>query len=193
MNLRKKSNIFILASQSERRRFLLHKSGYRIRVIPAEGVVERHDLHRPSAVVMHNAQLKARVIAEQLPRGVVIGADTIVYRRGVVYGKPRSMRDAARMIAELQGKAHYVYTGVCLIDAATGREHVFYDRTTVYFKRLSSEEIAAYLRRIQPLDKAGAYAIQQHGDMIVRRIDGSLSNVIGFPMEMFAREVRLLK
>jgi septum formation protein len=132
---------------------------------------------------MQNAQLKARAVAGRHPDALVIGADTIVVLDGHIFGKPHDRRDSARMLGELAGRQHEVTTGVCLIHRALDTELTFADTTRVWMRPLSRPQIADYLGKINPLDKAGAYAIQEHGDGIVERIAGSRNNVVGLPTE----------
>ncbi|MBN1493261.1 MAG: septum formation protein Maf [Candidatus Omnitrophica bacterium] len=178
----------ILASQSKRRAEILRAHGYRIRVIPARGVCERDTFKRPSALVMHNAMEKARAVAADLSSGIVIGADTIIYFKGRIIGKPRTRKDAFATVKVLQNDHHTVYTGVSICDAGSERMRVFYEKTIVTFKKLNDRAISAYLSYIDPMDKAGAYAIQEHGEMVIKNIKGSIANVIGFPIEAFKRE-----
>ena len=138
---------------------------------------------KPDALVMENARRKARAVWDLHPGSVVLGADTIVYKDGRVLGKPRDHQDAKRMIALLSGSWHEVYTGVCVI-GENGREEVKCDISSVHFSPLSQEEISRYAESQEPMDKAGAYALQGKGGLFVDRIEGSYSNVIGLPMAL---------
>lgn len=140
---------------------------------------------------MRNAIGKAR--KAKLPpgaHGLVIGADTFLYFRGRVIGKPKTMRQAHRLLRALSGRSHWVYTGVCLRDATTGRMRASYAKTKVTFQQLTDEDIARLLQRVSPLDKAGGYAIQGDRGRLIARIEGSRTNVIGLPMELLRRELR---
>jgi len=152
-------------------------------VVRPVGVEEMETGLAPEALAAHNAQRKARAVAARHPEALVLGADTIVVLDGVVYGKPRDLGEAEAMLGRLAGRAHEVFTGVCLVQRARGVEKIFVDRTVVWMKALSAEEIRAYFRKVNPLDKAGAYAAQEHGDTILERIEGSFSNVMGLPVE----------
>jgi septum formation protein len=173
----------ILASASPRRSQLLHSIGAQFQVIPSKG----EELHDPSIppeeICVLNARLKANEVAVAHPTEIVLGCDTLVARNGKLYGKPRDIRQAREFLQELSGKTHRVISGVALLRVADGRSAEFADVTQVTFKPLSNETIEAYLQRVHVLDKAGAYAIQEHGEMIVNGIEGSLSNVIGLPLE----------
>ena len=138
-----------------------------------------------------DAALKLLAIAKKHPDALVLGADTIVCMGTRVFGKPKDLRDAHRMLGQLQGRTHEVLTGVCLVHLRTHRQKVFVDSTTVTFRTLHSEQIRRYLSKIDPLDKAGAYAIQEEGDLIVESVNGSYSNVVGLPLERLKAEFEL--
>ena len=180
----------ILASASPRRRRLLLEHGYNFRVIPAD-VKEIAPPHlSPGEITLFNARSKALAISGNHPRGLVLGVDTVVSFEGEIFGKPDTMDEALAMLQRLNGQAHEVYSGVWLRHAATGKERGFIDITRVHFCRLTEPELRAYLQRIGPLDKAGAYAAQDdHGDLIAR-VEGSFSNVVGLPMEALARALQ---
>ena len=140
---------------------------------------------------MRNAAGKAtKAVLPSGARGVVIGADTFLYFRGRVSGKPRSLREARALLRILSGRSHWVYTGLYLRDAATGRSRRSFAKTSVTFKPLSPRTIARLFRRASPLDKAGGYAIQEDRGELIARIEGSRTNVIGLPFELLRRELR---
>lgn len=140
-----------------------------------------------------NAYRKARVIAKKFPDRLVLGADTLVYldRDAKLFGKPADRQDAARMLGELQGRIHAVITGVCLLHLRSHRQRIFADWTDVRFHPLTPKQITDYLALMNPLDKAGAYAIQEHGERIVAEISGSYSNVVGLPVERLRTELHV--
>lgn len=179
-----------LASQSPRRRALLRQLRRPFRVVRSS---HREVIRRgipPSKNAIHNAAGKA--IKARLPRnakGIVIGADTFLYFQGRVVGKPRTMRQAERLLRALSGRSHWVYTGLCVREVQTGRMRTSAARTRVTFKRLTRETIRRLLDRMSPLDKAGGYAIQEDRGELIARIDGSRSNVIGLPLELLRREL----
>lgn len=173
----------LLASSSPRRRELLERAGLVFRVVasPAE---EIHDeTMEPWRLCEENALLKARAVAVDHPDEVVIGADTLVFSDGRALGKPRDLEDARSMLRALSGKTHRVCTGVCLIFPG-GVEDVFHDLTEVVFREFGDEVIRGYFAKVDPLDKAGAYGIQEHGEMLVSGIRGSFENVMGLPVGM---------
>lgn len=173
----------ILASVSPRRSELLASTGLAFTVIPSQAE-EIHDERLPvTAVCSINAIRKAEEVARREPESVIIGADTLVALNGRIYGKPKDLSAAACMLRELSGKTHEVITAVSLQHWATGRKETFADRTEVSFRSLSDELIREYATLVSVLDKAGAYGIQERGEMLVAAIRGSFSNVMGLPLE----------
>ena len=139
-----------------------------------------------------NARAKAEPIAELHPECLVIAADTLVYLEDELFGKPTHVDDAARMLTRLQGRTHQVATGVSLIYHNGEISKVFSVITNVTFLALGREQIDEYLAGIDPLDKAGGYAIQEHKQMIAKRVSGSVSNVVGLPVERLKEELNNL-
>ncbi len=173
----------ILASKSPRRAELLRQIGLEFQ-IKSDGPKEIFDDQlSPYELCQLNAHRKARSIAKKFPDALVIGADTLVFLGRKVFGKPNNLDDAKQMLSQLQGKTHQVVTGVSLIHQRTYQEKLFAVGTDVTFHPLGEEQIRNYLKKINPLDKAGAYAIQEHGTLIVSEIAGSYSNVVGLPLE----------
>ena len=171
----------ILASASPRRRELMAYTGLPFEVICADA--EEIKTGDPDALVMENARRKARAVARLHPGRLVLGADTVVCQDGRVLGKPKDEQDARDMLRALSGKSHTVYTGVCVI-SGDGRETVSADASRVEFVPLSEDAISWYIATGEPMDKAGAYAVQGRAGMFVRSITGSYSNVIGLPMAL---------
>jgi len=172
----------ILASASPRRRELLAAAGLQFEVVvsPAE---EIHDAAIPlDRLCEENAALKAAAVARDHPDAVVIGADTLVYIDAEPLGKPRSPEEARAMLRKLAGRTHVVCTGVCLIRPGGERE-AFHVLTEVVFRELNDAAIEEYLALVDTSDKAGGYALQEHGDRIVSGIRGSYSNVVGLPVD----------
>lgn len=179
-----------LASQSPRRRALLRRLKKPFRIVRSsyrESILRRES---PSENAMRNALGKARqAVLPARASGVVIGADTFLYFRGRVLGKPKTRREAFRMIQALSGKTHRVYTGLCLQDVQTGRRRLGCAVSKVTFNRMKPEAIHAMFKRVSPLDKAGGYAIQRDHGRLIQKIEGSRTNVIGFPLELLRREL----
>lgn len=173
----------ILASASPRRQQLFRELGLPFRVVEPVGVTEQLDGLPPVSLAMENAKRKACSVTALFPDALVIGADTLVVRGAQIFGKPSSLEEADAMLRELAGKRHEVITGVCLIHRPVDLELLFHEVTVVWMRPLTDAERQRYLGLINPLDKAGAYAIQEHGDRIIERIDGSYTNVVGLPIE----------
>jgi septum formation protein len=179
----------ILASASPRRVELLRQLGLDFEIIPAR-VEEIEDAHlSPFELCQLNAHRKARAVAKKIPDALVLAADTLVFLETEIFSKPRDVAEAERMLARLQGRAHQVVTGVSLIHLRGYRERLFAVNTEVRFRPLTAEQIRDYLAKVNPLDKAGGYAIQEHGERIVAGISGSFSNVIGLPLEQLKAEL----
>ena len=136
-----------------------------------------------------NAYRKARFVAKQFPDALVLGADTLVHLGTRLFGKPASAKEADEMLQQLQGQTHQVVTAICLLRLRHHRQSIFAESTSVTFLPLTAEGIQHYLSKVHPLDKAGAYAIQEHGELIVEKISGSYSNVVGLPMERLQDEL----
>ena len=186
------SHPLILASSSPRRRYLLEQAGLTFSVIPSTldessvpvGPIENH--------VRMLAEAKAMEVAEVYPQSWVIAADTLVLIGGAVLGKPDTEAQARQMLKALSGKTHRVLTGYCICCNAAERSFSESVETKVTFKTLSDTEIDWYLSTDEPFDKAGAYAVQGLGSFLVKRIEGSYTNVVGLPvcevMEYLLRE-----
>jgi len=179
----------ILASASPRRAELLKLLKVRFKVLPGHVEEVAHEHLSPQEVCQLNAHRKARAIAKQIPDALVIGADTLVFLDQEILGKPANLVEARQMLMRLQGRAHQVVTGVSLIDLRHHRERIFAVSTEVLFHPLDSGQIRYYLEQINPLDKAGAYAIQERGELLVAEISGSFSNVVGLPLERLREEL----
>jgi septum formation protein len=173
----------ILASASPRRRELLSRLGIPFEVVVADVTEHEDPATDPRAMVTHNAALKADWVAGRHPDSVVLGADTTVSLDGRAINKPRDLDEARSMLRLLSGREHTVFTGVAVRRAATGLRIDQGVASRVTFKPFGDAVIEDYLRRVNTLDKAGAYSIQEHSDMIVAGYEGSLTNIMGLPME----------
>jgi septum formation protein len=178
----------VLASASPRRRELLERAGVAFEVV-ASPVEEIHDASiEPERLCEMNAALKADDIASQRPEATVIGADTLVFIDGEPLGKPADYNEARAMLRRLAGRVHKVCTGVCVIFPG-GRRELFHETTEVTFHPLDEAGIEDYLSVANPLDKAGAYGIQEFGERIISGIRGDYDNVVGLPV---ARLIEML-
>jgi len=180
----------ILASASPRREELLRQLPWEFSVVPSDATELQHEHLTATEISQVNAYRKARAVAKKFPDALVLGADTLVYLGTQLFGKPANLAEAHRMLMQLQGHTHQVITGVCLIHLRSHRQKIFAESTDVTFCPLNTDQIRDYLARISPLDKAGAYAIQENGDLLVEKISGSFSNVVGLPMERLHEELR---
>lgn len=177
----------ILASASPRRKQILAETGARFYVVVSEGE-ERPDLSLPpEEIVKSLARQKAENVFARYPGAAVLGADTIVYFEGEVLGKPKSEEDAAEMLRRLSGKAHSVYTGYCILAGERRIEGAC--RTEVVFNDLSEQFIRAYVAGGSPMDKAGAYGIQDDA-RLVKEYRGSYTNIVGLPREEVAAKLK---
>ena len=172
----------ILASASPRRKQLLEEAGYLVEcIVSGAEEIEDHSF-APAELALENAGRKARIVAKDSPGHVVVAADTVVWKNGRFFGKPSDADDAFRMLKELVGHTHEVVTGV-VIYFPDGGTAIFSESSLVTFHALDDGEIHAYLETIHALDKAGAYAAQGDNGRIIRNIAGSVTNVIGLPVE----------
>ena len=174
--------VLILASKSPRRRYLLEQAGLSFSVIPSDIDETAIPLSPPEIYVKVLSEAKAESIAKKYPEKWVIGADTIVLKDGVVLGKPGSIDEARSMLKKLSGEVHQVFTGYSILCKSKNRIFSETVQTEVLFKNLTDEEIEWYIHTKEPFDKAGAYAIQGLGTFLVKRINGSYTNVVGLPV-----------
>ena len=171
----------ILASGSPRRRELLQKMGYTFEICTPD--VDEHVPGHARDIVYTLAERKAKAGAGHYDRGVIIASDTLVSLDGAPLGKPADAAEAHRMLRALSGRTHEVYSGVCVLDIETGRHETRSVHTGVTFRELTDAEIDAYIATGEPMDKAGAYAIQGGAGAFVTHLEGSFENVMGFPVD----------
>ena len=181
---------FILASHSPRRRELLAAAGFEFETVSAN-VAEKFDAHLTlRELTVFNALRKGAHVARLYPESVVLAADTLVGLEGELIGKPRDLEHAAQILQRLSGHIHQVCSAVSISHLAAAKSICFHEISRVLFRRLSRKEIDNYFAKVNPLDKAGAYAAQGHGAEIIARIDGSFTNVVGLPMGKTIRALR---
>lgn len=183
MALDQKTSSLILASASPRRRELLGELGFPFTVVTAQVTENESPDADPREVVRYNAALKADWVADRHPEALVIGADTTVFVDRTVLNKPRDPADARAMLRRLSGRAHTVFTGLALRRRRDGLALNDGVASEVTFKTLDEATIEEYLGRVYTLDKAGGYAIQEHSELIVAGYTGSLTNIVGLPLE----------
>ena len=183
--------MIILASQSPRRRDLLEREGLHFQVIVKE-TEEMHDASMsPEELCAHNAALKAGAVALDYPNDIVIGADTLVFIDGEPLGKPSDQQDALRMLRQLQGRTHCVCTAVALF-LPQGQRGDFTVKSYVTFLPRNEAELEHYINTVHVLDKAGAYAMQEHSELIVEKVEGDIDNVIGLPVTELLKRLKNL-
>ena len=183
------SKVLILASASPRRLELLRDAGVAFEVHPAHIPEQRQPGEAPLAYALRLAEEKARAVAQRFPGRYVLGADTIVVADEHLLEKPLDHADAARMLRILSGRAHEVTTAVSLV-RPDGRSDTRACTTRVFFRALGEEEIQRYVASNEPMDKAGAYAIQGLASKYIEKIDGDYFNVVGLPVSMVYRYLR---
>lgn len=177
----------ILASASPRRSALLTRAGFDFEVLPADVNEVAPEHLTPAEITLFNARTKALAISAQQPDAIVLGADTIVAFEGEIFGKPRDLDHAFEMVSRLNGRIHEVWSGVWLVRGAPACERGFNEVTRVRFRTLSDAALLAYLQRIGPLDKAGAYAAQDDRGELIESVEGCFDNVVGLPIRALTR------
>jgi septum formation protein len=181
----------ILASASPQRRKLMRllKLPFVVKKSRAEEVCRIRTT--VADLVKENALIKARDVAGSVrTRALVIGADTVVYAKGRLVLKPRDLKEAKKNLKELMAAPHWVYTGVAVIDTATGKSLVDYERTRVIMTRLTDREIDRYHKEVPPMDKAGGFDIEGRGGLFIPRIEGCYFNVVGLPVAKLVHMLR---
>ena len=173
----------ILASSSPRRRQLLRQIGLEFVVIPPHVDETQHNGEQPLDYVQRLSLEKARAVANEQSTGLVLGSDTIVVLDGQILGKPADEEEAVATLRKLSGNTHTVFTGFSIVNAETGESHTDYGQANVTFRNLNDDEIRAYVAGGSPMDKAGAYGIQEDlGAVFINHIDGDYYTIVGLPL-----------
>ena len=180
----------ILASASPRRRELLEKIGLKFEVEPSNYAEDMRSRLSPDELAKSISLEKAKVVASKHKNAIVIAADTFIVFRGKIMGKPGTEAEARKMLMMLRGKSHSVITGFTILDTDRNKVLTKSVETIIHIKNLTPEEIDAYVKSKEPLDKAGAYAIQGLGSVIVERIEGDYFNVMGLPLSALAEGLK---
>ena len=186
----KKNPVFILASSSPRRSSLLRQFGVPFKTVPADVDERVRAGEMPEQYAERLSLEKARAASDSAGKGIVIAADTIVVLDDEILGKPSDEQDALRMLSMLSGRTHRVITALTVMDTAAGKTLTRLSQTTVRFRRLSAEEIMSYVKTGEPLDKAGAYGIQEKGALLISGIEGCYFNVVGFPVSLLGQMLK---
>lgn len=172
----------ILASASPRRKEILRKTGLNFSICTSDYKEDINLSLKPRALAKFLSRKKAETVAHKYKNAIIIAADTFIVFKNRLLGKPHTDKEAEKMLNMLNGKAHSVITGFTIMDTASKKILSRSVETKVYFKKLGRKEINAYVRSKEPLDKAGAYAIQGLGSVFIERIDGDFLNVVGLPL-----------
>lgn len=181
----------ILASRSPRRRRLLRRIGLQFDVRVSSTDERVPDGLKPASITETLALRKAEDVARQYPDALTLGADTIVVLDGEILGKPASTEEARAMLRRLSGRTHVVYTGIALVHPGSARSVTASESTRVTFAEMEDDEIRSYVASGSPMDKAGAYGIQDdRGALFVRAIEGDYYNVVGLPLHLFYRTMK---
>jgi septum formation protein len=182
----------ILASSSPARQELLRRAGYDFVVFPPEVVEPSGEgVQDPRRYVQEVAWLKAAAVAPRVAEGIVLAADSVAWHQGRIIGKPRDRQDARRILSSLCGSIHELWTGVCLWLRPLDWQISWQERSRLHMKALSAEELSAYLDAGHWEGKSGAYAIQENGDPYLTVLEGTVSNVVGLPMERLTEVLSL--
>jgi septum formation protein len=187
----KTKQFIYLASKSPRRRKLLKQLGVKFKAFSVNSTEDFLDAEHPIECVKRLALEKMDRAKQKVNNSILITADTIVVLGGKVMGKPKSKSDAIKILSLLNGKVHTVYTGFCVLNQKTNKLHLDYERTEVEFRSLKKDEIIDYVNGGSPMDKAGAYGIQDDfGAVFVKRINGCYYNVVGLPLTKLYNALR---
>ncbi len=178
----------ILASGSPRRKELLAELGFSFEVITSDAEEEHRSDIPLTELCERNAELKTQAVASKYPDAVVLGGDTLVYIDEEPLGKPKTEEEAVVMLKRLSGRAHQVCSGMCLIEGE--RVLPFHAVTDVVFKTISEETIRSYMAKVNVMDKAGSYAVQECGEMIIESVSGDFSNVVGLPQALVLEQLQ---
>ena len=185
----------ILASASPRRSLLLKECGIEFDVEVSRADELDGAYATPSGLVLTNARIKAEDVASRHTGRIVLGADTVVAYEQTIFGKPIDLNDARRMLKTLSGKTHSVYTGIALIYTFENGQKLLranFDESLVRFRNLDDSKIDEYLQKVEVLDKAGAYAAQEFGELIIENIKGEFDNVMGLPCTLLKTRLNAL-
>lgn len=182
----------ILASASPRRKKLLKRLGIKFKVEPSDYKEDMKLKLKPKALAKYLSKEKAKAVAKNHKNSIIIGADTFIVLKGKILGKPQTATNAKRMLKNMSGKPHSVITGFTIIDTKRKKTISNAIESRVYFKKLTKKEIDDYVKSREPLDKAGAYAIQEGGAAMIEKVDGDYFNVVGLPLKDLAETLKAL-
>lgn len=181
-NERRSMKEIVLASASPRRKEILELTGLRFRIDPSRYEETLDHTVNPHVLAKRLSLEKARAVAGKYKDALIIAADTFIAFKGKLLGKPHTSKEALKMLTMLNGKSHLVITGYTVLDTGTGGKITRSAETKVWLKKMTAQEIDAYVATKEPIDKAGAYAIQGRGAVILKKIEGDYLNVVGLPL-----------
>lgn len=180
----------VLASKSPRRKKLFKRLGIKFKIESSDYQEKMNLKLSPRGLARHLSRQKAKAVAKKYKNAIIIAADTFVVFKGKIFGKPHTEVGSKKMLKKLNGKAHSVITGFTIINTKNRKITSKSVETKVYFKKLTQKEIDDYVKTKEPLDKAGAYAIQGLGKPFIKKIDGDHLNVVGLPLKALAKSLR---
>jgi len=184
--------LIILASTSPRRIEIFKRLGFSFIAVPPDFDESSMQGLEPYSMPLIFAQKKAESISNKFEYDVVIGFDTLVFHNGKILGKPKDLNESKAFLSKLSGNYHEVITGCSIVSRKLGISSTFSDISRVKFKVLTNDTIAEYIRKVNTLDKAGAYAVQEYGEMIIAHTEGSMDNIIGLPTEKLLKKMNSL-
>lgn len=190
--MKSRQNIFLASGSPRRKKLLRSLIGNRFKVVKHEHLEEKVEELSPSALAKHHAEAKALSAGKKIRSGIVIGADTIVVCKRRILGKPRTAKKAEEMLRLINGNTVVVMTAVCVLHIEKRKRETFVEKTKVKIKKLGEKEILNYIKTKEPLDKAGAFAIQGKGKFLIEEIKGGYNNVVGLPVERLRKALKSL-
>lgn len=182
----------ILASTSPRRKRLLKQLGIDFTIVPSHVIEKMNPRYKPARQAEELSLQKAQAVAEKFPDAIIIGSDTLIAFGDEVIGKPKDEKEAKMRLRKFSGHSHSIITGLTLIDTGQKKTITKSVETKVWFRHLSSQEIASYIQKEKPFDKAGAYAIQDRGAVFIEKIEGDYFSAVGLPLFLLANELKKL-
>lgn len=182
----------ILVSNSPRRRELLKAAGFKFRVFKVKTKEIKNSKRSPKKIAIANARRKIEKAEGKFKSGILLAADTLIYFKGKILGKPKNIKEAKNMLKMLSGCTHQVFTGIVVLNLNTKKFITGSEVSRVTFKKLSDKTIEKYIKSVNTLDKAAAYALQEKGRLIIKKVVGSHSNVVGLPLEKVKNILSLL-
>lgn len=177
------NNHIILVSDSPRRKELLEEAGFKFKVFKVKTKEIKNAKFSPPKIVIINARRKIEKAKSKFKNGILLAADTVIYFKGKILGKPKNIKEAKNMLKTLSGCTHQVFTGLAVLNLDTKKCITGFEVSRVTFKKLNDKIIEKYIKLVNPLDKAASYALQEKGGLIIKKVIGSRDNVVGLPLK----------